>query len=391
MCVAETQRVLMAVQAEGKRMSMAMIVTGLGYGDESKGATVDKLTRKFPVDTIVRYNGGSQCAHNVVTPEGVHHCFSQFGAGMLANNKVKTHLSRFMLVNPLNMMREAEELGKLTDDVWGRTTVDRKAVIITPYHRLINRRREDARGESRHGSCGAGVGVAREWHLKYGDAVLLAGDCVDYSSTRNKMRFLRDLYCQEVGYYNATEEPSYHVLTEEYRNWPANIVDGLELTECMVFEGAQGVLLDETHGTAPHNTWTDTTFNNANTLLDEIGVTERVRIGCLRTYHTRHGHGPFSAESHSMNLPEPHNGTNEYQGLFRVGHFDFIQAQHAIDIVGGIDYLALSHIDYLERMGLKESFADDIAALLDVPLGMRANGPTAAHREITFDRKKVYA
>lgn len=367
----------------------AYLAIGLGYGDESKGATVDKLCRKFSVDTIVRHGGGSQCAHNVVTPEGVHHCFSQFGAGMLANNKVRTHLSRFMLVNPINMMKEADALGKLTDDVWGRTTVDRKAVIITPYHRLINRRREDARGENRHGSCGAGVGVAREWHLKHGDAVLLAGDCVDYFSIRNKLRFLRDLYCQEVGYYNGAEEPSYHILTDAYHNWPVDLVDEIPASECMVFEGAQGVLLDETHGTAPHNTWTDTTFNNANTLLDEMDVTERVRIGCLRTYHTRHGHGPFPAENHSLDLPEPHNGANEYQGAFRVGHFDFLKARQAIDIVGGIDYLALSHIDYLSRMGLHETFADDIAGILGVPLGMKADGPTAAHRAVLLDRKEV--
>lgn len=362
-------------------MAQAYLIQGLGWGDESKGCAVDKFCREFPVDLIVRFNGASQCGHNVITPEGVHHTFSQFGSGMLANNKVRTHLSRFMLVNPLNMMNEAEELAKKTADPWSRVTVDKKAVIITPFHRMINRMRETARGDSRHGSCGQGVGVAREWNLKYGDAVLLAGDLQDYSSTMNKLRFIYSLF-REESKVPSVYDPSYHLLTEEYRHWPARIVDGLEPSECMVFEGAQGVLLDEKHGQAPHNTWTNTTFENADTLLDEVGVKDRTRIGCLRTYHTRHGAGPFPTENNSLDLPEPHNGTEEFQGAFRVGDFDFMKARQAIDIVGGIDYLSLSHIDYLERMGLKEEFAEDIAGILDVPLGMRANGPTADHRTI---------
>lgn len=69
-------------------MSRAILVQGLAFGDEAKGATVDKLCRELPVDLIVRFNGGGQAEHNVVTPTGVHHTFSQFGAGMLANDKV---------------------------------------------------------------------------------------------------------------------------------------------------------------------------------------------------------------------------------------------------------------------------------------------------------------
>src|SRR5580704_14498455 len=94
----------------------AILVQGMAWGDESKGCCVDKICRELPVDLIVRFCGGAQAGHNVVTPDGKHHCFSQFGAGMLANDKVRTHLSRFMLVEPLSMMREAESLGKLTDN-----------------------------------------------------------------------------------------------------------------------------------------------------------------------------------------------------------------------------------------------------------------------------------
>ena len=376
-------------------MTQAYQVIGLGWGDESKGSCVDALTRVLPVDTIVRHGGACQCAHNVVTPEGVHHCFSQFGSGMLASQTVKTHLSRFMLVEPMAMMREAEALNNLTSNVWWRTTVDAKAIIITPWHRALNRLRERGRGDARHGSCGRGVGVAREMHLKYGEDALLTGDTRDVYRLRNKLHYMAELYWKEVNEhpeYNVGSEfiPEINQLIYDYTHWPAKIVDALEPSKCMVFEGAQGVMLDETHGTAPHNTWTDTTFNNADTLLDEIGVKDRYRIGCLRTYHTRHGAGPFPTEDNTLDLPEMHNGTGEFQGAFRVGHMDWKMAADAIDIVGGLDGLAISHLDYLPRLGWNEGEFMDVAQGLS-PVVMKANGPTAAHRTLAMERIESYA
>src|ERR1700689_3707681 len=102
----------------------ALLVAGLLWGDEGKGATVDALTHRFNAGLIVRYNGGSQAGHNVVLPDGRQHCFSQFGSGTFYPG-VKTHLSRFMLVNPMNMSNEYAHLHELgIHDAWERTTVD---------------------------------------------------------------------------------------------------------------------------------------------------------------------------------------------------------------------------------------------------------------------------
>jgi adenylosuccinate synthase len=379
-------------------MATAYQVVGLGFGDESKGATVDKLCRSLPVDLIVRHNGGSQAAHNVVTPEGVHHTFAQFGSGMLANNRVRSHLSRFMLVDPITMMNEAKALVNKTADPWVRTTVDARCVIITPWHKQLNRLREDARGEGRHGSCGMGVGVARELHLEYGDdSVVLARDVAgDPDQLYFKLCSIEEIvgdkwskFRSQCGVRPRLEE--YLIdkddLMSIYRCWPAKIVDGLEPVETMVFEGAQGVLLDETHGLgAPdHVTWTDTTFKNADTLCDEMGVDNRFRIGCLRSYFTRHGAGPFPTEDATLDLPEPHNGTGEYQGAFRVGHFDFSLMDKALKIVGGVDYLAISHLDILPKvMGPtpEEDFLDFIQMTTDTEIGIQAYGPTADDRTV---------
>ena len=369
----------------------AICIADLAFGDCSKGATVDALCRSLPVDLIVRYNGGCQAAHHVVLEDGRSHCFSQFGAGMLANNKVRTHLSRFMLVDPIAMMREAEALNRFTDNVWWRTTVDGDAVIVTPFHRALNRLRENSRGASKHGSCGRGIGVAREMHLMYGNRVLLVKDILNSNLTMDKLYSLRDIYLEEVREHqeydtSVIDELDVQDILYDYMHWPVTIFDHLEQAETMVFEGAQGVMLDEKHGTAPHNTWTNTTFENADTLLDEVGCKDRTRIGCLRSYYTRHGAGPFPTEDNSLDLPEPHNGNDGFQGKFRVGRFDYQLAAKALEIVKGVDFLAVSHLDYLPRLGVEEKdFLEHLEYQLNTPVGMLGRGPTAAHRTINME------
>src|SRR5437763_522887 len=124
----------------------AILIADLGYGDAGKGATVDYLARLTAAHTVVRYNGGAQAAHNVVAPDGRHHTFAQFGSATFLPG-VRTHLSRFMVLHPLAMVREAEHLGVLgITDALGRTTIDGDALVISPYQQAANRLRELARG-----------------------------------------------------------------------------------------------------------------------------------------------------------------------------------------------------------------------------------------------------
>jgi len=119
----------------------------------------------------------------------------------------------------------------------------------------------------------------------------------------------------------------------------------------LLFEGAQGVLLDELYGFAPYTTWSNTTFANAETLLD--GYRGQItRLGVLRTYQTRHGVGPFVTEEPELfgSLPEAHNVNNTWQQSFRVGVFDMLAARYALDVAGGVDALALTHIDKLSSL-----------------------------------------
>ena len=121
----------------------------------------------------------------------------------------------------------------------------------------------------------------------------------------------------------------------------------------IIFEGAQGVLLDENYGFAPYTTWSTTTFSNADTLIQEHAYPgEVIRLGLLRAYGTRHGAGPFPTEDRTLTLtlPDQHNTWNDWQRTFRVGYLDLVATRYAKDVLGKLDYLAITNIDRLTMM-----------------------------------------
>jgi adenylosuccinate synthase len=121
--------------------------------------------------------------------------------------------------------------------------------------------------------------------------------------------------------------------------------------ERIILEGAQGGLLDETFGFHPYTTWSSTNFSNAERLLDESEFAgRRTRMGILRSYFTRHGAGPLVSEDRSLHIPEPHNNNDGWQGDFRVGPLDTVAARYAIGAAGGIDALAITHLDALSQL-----------------------------------------
>jgi adenylosuccinate synthase len=320
-----------------------VIVVDLGFGDCGKGTVVDYLCATRDVHTVVRFNGGAQAAHTVVLADGRKHTFAQFGSGTLRPG-VRTHLSRFMVVDPLALVTEAEHLVALgVPDVWRRLTVDRDALISTPYHRAANRARELARGTDRHGSCGMGVGETMSYALAHPGDAPRAGDCAEPGVLRRKLAQLRERLGREDG-----DDPPVAACVRAYEGFAAtvSIVEGMRFDEgpC-VFEGAQGVLLDEWHGFHPYTTWSTTTFANADELL---GGVPAFRLGVLRTVTTRHGAGPLPTEDPGLGITDPHNPANAWQGPFRVGHFDAPLHRYALDVCGGpeaLDGLALTHLD----------------------------------------------
>jgi adenylosuccinate synthase len=337
-----------------------VIVIDLGYGDAGKGTVVDWLCSPAGgglVHTVVRFNGGAQAGHNVVTTDGRWHTFAQFGSGTFTPG-VRTHLSRFVLVDPLALAAEAGHLASIgVDDALDRLTIDRDALLATPYHRAANRARERARGERRHGSCGMGIGETAGYALNHpGDAPRVA-DCASPHTLARRLTRLVDRLTGELG---PLDGPPVADVCDAYRAFAARVplVGPDHLRRVLragpvVFEGAQGVLLDEWRGFHPYTTWSATTFANAETLLAEAGDETAFRLGVVRCYLTRHGPGPFVTEDPTLELPEPHNRHGTWQGAFRTGHLDAVALRYAAEVAGGLDAVALTHLDTAARAPLR--------------------------------------
>lgn len=356
--------------------SRALLTVDLGFGDAGKGSIVDALTRHTNAHTVVRYNGGAQAAHRVFEAEsGREHVFSQFGSGTLAG--AATHLSRFMLLEPLGLLAEEQHLQQLgVPQPFAKLTIDRRALIVTPFTRAITRLRELARGNERHGSCGVGVGETMADFLNYGDRVLFAGDLLDPKVLREKLYFIRAraleklrLLLPEIPKNETSEAEQVPVLDVTWIDWlferyssfasRTQIVDEGYLGTVMqkpgtvIFEGAQGVLLDEWYGFHPYTTWSTTTLANAETLLAEAGFEgETRRIGITRAYTTRHGAGPLPSYDMALShlLPDARNITNPWQQNFRVGWLDMVLLRYALELVKPLDMLAVTCLDRIAKL-----------------------------------------
>ncbi|WP_434384100.1 adenylosuccinate synthetase [Melittangium boletus] len=376
------------------------IVVDLGFGDAGKGLVTDWLVRRDGAGLVVRYNGGAQAGHNVVTREGQHHTFAQFGAGAFVPG-VRTFLAHPFVLHPTALLVEGDLLrARGVGDIFERLRVSERARVITPFHQAMNRLRELARGEARHGSCGVGVGETVQDALAFPEDTVHAGDLLAPARLALKLQRLRERKRAEL---RALSPPDTEAVRQERAvlehpgvidTWLARTarVAALGLvapdttlgawmrdTPATVFEGAQGVLLDEWRGFHPFTTWSCCTPDNALALLADSGVQAEVRrVGVLRCHGVRHGAGPLPTESAELrSLISEHNTRNDWQGGVRYGWFDAVLARYALDVVGGVDTLVLTHVDLLARLRVWKAAARYQTLTRLEP----ATTPSLAHQE----------
>lgn len=343
------------------------VVVDLGFGDAGKGSVTDFLVRDRGADLVVRFNGGAQAGHNVVAPDGRHHTFSQFGAGLLAGTPGL--LGPAFLLHPLAMWVEAEHLEQLgIADPWAATEVAREARVITPYHQEAGRIRELLRGDRAHGTCGVGIGACVQDGLEHPEDALCAGDLRDGPRLRRHLERQRSRLRAELVGLGASELGLFDDagLVERVLTAWGDIGAHLRLLDRaavevrirdavgVVFEGAQGVLLDQDWGFHPHTTWSDCTPAGARALLGDRPATV---LGVLRSYGVRHGLGPFPTEG-GPERPEPHNDGEGWQGHFRTGALDGVLLRYALHVCGGVDGIALTCLDRVSEGAICDAYGD---------------------------------
>jgi adenylosuccinate synthase len=343
-------------------MKTAIVTVGLGFGDEGKGATVDFLCRRLQADLVVRYSGGCQAAHNVVLPDGRRHVFAQFGAGTLAG--VDTYVGPQVIINPLALGREAAHLAELgIDDPYDTLTVHPHALVTTHFQQTLNRLRERARGARRHGSCGHGIGETRSYWLRHGSDAIRAHDLKDFDVLRAKLELLRQRLLLDLQTFanplcagddlELDMAISAEAVAERLVAESEKIRLGAKVPDCeiAVFEGAQGILLDECYGFHPHTTWGTVTAHHAFELARQARAQRLMTLGVTRAFTSRHGAGPLPTHDSELTarLTDRGNPSNAWQGDLRMGWLDMVLLRYASRAVGPLDGLAVTWLDEVER------------------------------------------
>lgn len=286
----------------------------------------------------MRFNGGHQAGHTVVTSTGQRHVFSNFGAGTLRG--VPTYWSRYCTFSPGSVLKEYAALQAA--GVQPRLLVDALCPVTTHYDVLYNRALETTRGAARHGSCGLGFGATIERHEQT-PLRLYAQDLRFPAVLSHKLSQIREHYKSRIQAETSIDFDQFDHNAEDQRfAGCAEKLHGLHAEQVIqfvseadifaadapchtyVFEGAQGIMLDMDFGLFPHVTRSRTTSANALALLrrnqPNLAATAEVHY-ITRAYHTRHGAGPlpYEAAISLINTADETNQLNDYQGSFRIG------------------------------------------------------------------------
>jgi len=367
-------------------------VIGANYGDEGKGHVVNALAG--PKTLVVRFNGGAQAGHTVYYGEHQKHEFHHIGSG--AFQGATTLLSHHFIVNPMVLNHELRSL-PITPAIY----IDRQARITTPWDIWFNRELERKRGDDRHGSCGLGI---HETIVRCGQSPALdVGMCRRYRD-RHIREWLETLVkvwvpirAEELGVDPPEPERSASWITNFLQEladansyWmPCHEEDILvRHADGIIFEGAQGLGLDELAGEFPYVTHSSTGLTNIVELLEAAGNSLRLHeiIYVTRTYITRHGAGPLAhEETPAFCLRDETNQPNEFQGKLRTApmndhHATFVRArtEHDRDVNQAWRTNACLAVTCLDQRPLGVFTIESFEERVHLPVGYTSYGPRSA-------------
>ncbi len=334
-----------------------VVVVGCQWGDEGKGKIVDVLAKD--VDAVARYQGGANAGHTVHVrdQEFVLH---QIPSGILHSGK-RCLLGNGVVLDLVQFFEEFDTLAERGVDLNGRVGVSRRAHVLMPYHRVVDRATEDQARE-KIGTTGRGIGPAYEEKVgRKGIRVADATDARRFSElikkgARRAVQQLRDLGGENDG---ALGDEIQRCLALRERLLDLATDAGREVDEMLsggrrvLLEGAQGTGLDLDHGTYPYVTSSNTTAAGAAVGIG-IGPTRIDSVlGVVKAYTTRVGNGPFPTEFE----PEMDARVRELGSEFgattgrprRCGWFDAVVARHSCR-VNGLTGLAVTKLDVLDTL-----------------------------------------
>lgn len=340
------------------------IVIGASYGDEGKGLTTDYLISQSSVfsnsdrSCVVRFNGSCQAGHTVEYPNGRRVIYQHLGAGTARG--YPTYLTSDFVVHPMLFRKEHSSvyLGPEVDRnflAYPMVYAHPKCLVTTPWDMLINQCMERSRSTERHGSVGIGFGETIERSQHETLKVRVVDLWADHATLKKKLVTIRDEWLtkrfKNTKFTLNKEESSLYFSPAVLNNFLDDClyfkdhvalqgVGFLAAFEHLVFEGAQGLMLDQDYGTFPYVTRSNTGIKNVMKSLSEIDyLVKNITIDVYyvsRVYTTRHGAGPLPFELKMPGLKpfskveDKTNITGEWQGPLRFGSINLDDLSHAI-------------------------------------------------------------
>lgn len=357
-------------------MGKNVVVLGTQWGDEGKGKIVDLLTEE--VTHVVRFQGGHNAGHTLVIG-GEKTVLHLIPSGVLREG-VTCYIGNGVVLSPEALLKEIAELEANNIPVRDRLKLSPACPLILSYHIALDHAREVARGASKIGTTGRGIGPAYE--DKVSRRGLRLDDLIDAESFATKLKEVLEYHNFSLTQYYKQEAIDFDTLYAQCMemreqllpmicNVTATLHEARERGESILFEGAQGSLLDIDHGTYPFVTSSNTTAGGAATgsgfgprYLDYV-------LGITKAYTTRVGSGPFPTEldcevGQHLGVKGHEFGATTGRKR-RTGWFDALAVKHAVQInsITGICLTKLDVLDGLEEVkicvGYKNSQGEDIA------------------------------
>ncbi|MGF0098863.1 adenylosuccinate synthase [Prevotella sp. SGI.027] len=331
------------------------VLLGLQWGDEGKGKVVDVLTPKY--DVVARFQGGPNAGHTLEF-EGQKYVLRSIPSGIFQGGKINI-IGNGVVLAPDLFMDEAKELEKSGHELKSRIHISKKAHLIMPTHRVLDKAYEAARGKSKVGTTGKGIGPT--YTDKTSRNGLRVGDILDNFQEKyevHKSRHLDMLKALHFTDFDLEETEKHWMEGIEYLK-QFNIVDSeheinhlLREQKSILCEGAQGTMLDIDFGSYPFVTSSNTICAGACIGLG-LGPNKIGNVyGIMKAYCTRVGSGPFPTELFDEDGKKLRDIGHEYGAVTgrerRCGWVDLVQLRYSI-MVNGVTHLILMKSDVLDQ------------------------------------------
>lgn len=331
------------------------VLLGLQWGDEGKGKVVDVLTPKY--DVVARFQGGPNAGHTLEF-EGQKYVLRSIPSGIFQGGKINI-IGNGVVLAPDLFMDEAKELEKSGHELKSRIHISKKAHLIMPTHRVLDRAYEAARGKGKVGTTGKGIGPT--YTDKTSRNGLRVGDILDNFQEKyeaHKARHLDMLKALHFTDFDLEETEKHWMEGIEYLK-QFNIVDSeheinhlLREQKSILCEGAQGTMLDVDFGSYPFVTSSNTICAGACIGLG-LGPNKIGNVyGIMKAYCTRVGSGPFPTELFDEDGKKLRDIGHEYGAVTgrerRCGWVDLVQLRYSI-MVNGVTHLILMKSDVLDQ------------------------------------------